>query len=236
MVNDGTLNSATQTTTVNLTGGPATDSLFSPSATPGTITENDPNAVDLGVKFQASSNGSIIGIRFYKGPQNTGTHTGDLWTTSGTLLASATFTNETASGWQQVNFSSPVSITAGTTYIASYETTVGEYSADANYFTNSLTNGPLTAPSSSASGGNGVYAYGSSNPFPNNTFSASNYWVDVVFSPSATQTPPVLSNVAASASYSGRWRPRRHCRRARRSATPKAPTWSRERCRSPAAC
>ena len=94
-----------------------------------------------------------------------------------------------------------MSITAGTTYVASYETTVGEYSADSNYFTNSLTNGPLTAPSSSSSGGNGVYAYGSSNPFPNNTYSASNYWVDVVFSPSATQTPPVLSNVAASASY-----------------------------------
>ena len=151
MVNDGTVSSATQTTTVNISGGPPTASLFSPSATPGTVTENDPNAVDLGVKFQASTNGTIIGIRFYKGPQNTGTHTGDLWTTSGTLLASANFTNETASGWQQVNFSSPVSITAGTTYIASYETTVGEYSGDTNYFTNSLTNGPLTAPSSSSS-------------------------------------------------------------------------------------
>src|SRR5205814_2195244 len=113
IVNDGTLNSATQTTTVNLSGGAATASLFSPSATPSTITENDPNAVDLGVRFQASSNGTIVGIRFYKGPQNTGTHIGDLWTTSGTLLASATFTNETASGWQQVNFPSPVSITAG---------------------------------------------------------------------------------------------------------------------------
>src|SRR5205814_1211508 len=32
-------------------------------------------------------------------------------------------------------------------------------------------------------------------------FNAANYWVDVVFSPSATQTPPVLGNVAASASY-----------------------------------
>jgi hypothetical protein len=154
--------------------------------------------VDLGVKFQASTNGTIIGIRFYKGPQNTGAHIGDLWTTSGTLLASATFTNETSGGWQQVNFSSPVNITAGTTYIASYEAPVGEYSADQNYFTNALTNGPLTALSSSSSGGNGVYAYGSSNPFPNNTFNASNYWVDVVFSPSAA---PVLSNIAASASY-----------------------------------
>jgi hypothetical protein len=181
VVNDGTLSSATQTSTLNVTGGSTTASLFSPSATPGTITENDPSAVDLGVKFQASTNGTITGIRFYKGPQNTGTHIGDLWTSSGTLLASATFTNETASGWQQVNFSSPVSITAGTTYIASYHTNTGFYSEDDNFFANALTNGSLTAPSSASSGGNGLYAYGSSNLFPTNTFNAANYWVDVLF-------------------------------------------------------
>ena len=50
------------------------------------------------------------GIRFYKAAANTGTHIGNLWTASGQLLASATFTNETASGWQQVNFASPVPI------------------------------------------------------------------------------------------------------------------------------
>jgi hypothetical protein len=178
LVNDGTLNSATQTTALNIT---TIASLFSPSSKPGTVTVNDPNAVDLGVKFQASVNGTISGIRFYKGPKNTGTHIGDLWTTSGTLLASATFTNETASGWQQVNFATPVAITSGTTYIASYHTNVGEYSVNSNYFANAHTSGPLTAPSSSSSGGNGVYAYGSSNLFPASTFNASNYWVDVVF-------------------------------------------------------
>jgi Domain of unknown function (DUF4082) len=198
VVNDGTLNSATQTTTMNIAGASATASLFSPSATP-TVTENDPNAVDLGVKFQASTNGTIIDIRFYKGPQNTGTHIGDLWSTSGTLLANATFTNETASGWQQVNFSTPVSITAGTTYIASYHTNTGFYSEDDNYFVNPLTNGPLTAPSSASSGGNGIYAYGDSNLFPTNTFNAANYWVDVVFASSASNTAPTVSNVAVTA-------------------------------------
>jgi hypothetical protein len=177
-VNDGTLNSAAQTTTLNIAA-----TLFTSSSKPGTVTANDPNAVDLGVKFTASVNGTITGIRFYKGPQNTGTHIGDLWSASGTLLASATFTNETASGWQQVNFSTPVSITAGTTYIASYEAPVGEYSVNSNYFANAHTSGPLTAPSSASSGGNGVYAYGSSNLFPASTFNASNYWVDVVFHP-----------------------------------------------------
>ena len=76
----------------------------------------------------------ITGIRFYKGSANTGTHVGDLWSSSGTLLATATFTNETASGWQQVNFSSPVSITAGTTYIASYHTNTGHYADTPYYF------------------------------------------------------------------------------------------------------
>ena len=33
-----------------------------------------------------------------------------------------------------------------------------------------------------------MYAYGSSNPFPNSTFSATNYWVDVVFTPGTSLT------------------------------------------------
>ncbi len=156
-------------------------SLFFPSDTPATANSGDTNAAELGVKFQASTNGSIAGIRFYKGSLNTGTHVGDLWSASGSLLATATFTNETASGWQEADFSSPVAITAGTTYVASYHANTGNYSADGNYFANAHTNGALTAPSSASSGGNGVYAYGSSSLFPNSTYNAANYWVDVVF-------------------------------------------------------
>ena len=155
-------------------------SLFSSDYTPSVISVVDPDPVELGVKFQASSDGDVLGIRFYKGPQNTGTHVANLWTANGSLLATATFNNETASGWQQVNFDTPVSITAGTTYIASYHSN-GNYSADPNYFATSQTNGPLTAPSSSSSGGNGVYAYGSSSLFPGNTYNSNNYGVDVLF-------------------------------------------------------
>jgi hypothetical protein len=144
------------------------------------MTVNDPSAVELGFKVQAASNGTITGLRFYKGPQNTGTHVADLWSSTGTLLTTATFSNETAGGWQQVNFSTPVAVTAGSTYVASYHTN-GEYSADPNYFATAHTNGPLTAPASSTSGGNGVYAYGSSSLFPTNSFNATSYGVDVLF-------------------------------------------------------
>ena len=128
--------------------------------------------------------GYITGIRFYKASANTGTHVGNLWTSSGTLLATATFTNETASGWQQVNFSSPVAITANTVYVASYHANVGHYSDDQNYFQGAgVDSPPLHALADGVSGVNGVYAYGSTSSFPNQGWRSSNYWVDVVFQP-----------------------------------------------------
>jgi hypothetical protein len=166
-----------------LVNDPATSSLFNPTTAPAIAAVNDPSAVELGMKFTSTENGDITGLRFFKGPGNTGTHVADLWSSNGTLLATATFTNETASGWQQVNFAAPVAISAGTTYVASYHTTSGDYAIDPNLFASPVTNGPLTAPSSSSSGGNGVYAYGSSSLFPTSTFNSASYGVDVVFRP-----------------------------------------------------
>src|SRR5207244_1328697 len=96
--------------------GPACPcSVWSATATPGG-TANDSSAVELGMRFRSDTSGTITGVRFYKAATNTGIHTGSLWTNTGTLLASVTFTGETASGWQQMLFSAPVAITANTTY------------------------------------------------------------------------------------------------------------------------
>ena len=100
-------------------------STWGSSTTPANPSVNDPNAVELGVNFKADLDGFITGVRFYKGASNTGTHVGNLWTTAGQLLATATFTNETASGWQQVNFSTAIPVTANTVYLASYFASVG---------------------------------------------------------------------------------------------------------------
>ena len=108
------------------------------TATPGTADANQSQPIELGVKFTSSSSGSITGIRFYKGINNTGTHVGNLWSSTGTLLASATFTGESASGWQQVNFSSPVAITANTVYVASYFSPTGDFAVDRNYFNTAI--------------------------------------------------------------------------------------------------
>ena len=168
-------------------------------ATPATIAENDPSSVELGVKFTSEVPGTVTGMRFYKASTNTGTHLASLWTAGGTLLASATFSNESASGWQQVNFSSPVAISANTTYVAGYLAPKGHYSDTASAFTSSpFANPPLSALSNVASA-NGVYAYSASSTFPTNSFKASNYYVDVDFEPGAATAPGQVAGVSASA-------------------------------------
>jgi len=174
----------TSTPTPTNTAVPATCpcSIWASSATPVVAANTDTNAVEIGVKLHADRNGSITGVRYYKASTNTGTHVAHLWSSSGTLLASATFTGETSSGWQQVLFATPVPVTAGVTYVASYHTNVGRYAADQTYFNASgVTNGPLTALQTGVDGGNGVYAYGSNFTFPTGTYNGTNYWVDVVF-------------------------------------------------------
>ena len=194
-VSDG--RGGTASALVNLTVNPPSTavSLFTAADIPAIAAVNETNSVELGMKFIASAGGTVTGVRFYKGTTNTGTHTGSIWSSTGTRLATATFINETASGWQTVTFSQPVTITAGTTYVASYHTN-GNYAMTSGYFSTSRTNGPLTAPASSASGGNGLFAYGTTSVFPTGSYNASNYWVDVLFNRAAPaqNTPPVAVN------------------------------------------
>jgi len=154
---------------------------------PAVAADADTSSVEVGVKFRSSVAGYVRGIRFYKGAANTGTHTGALWArtgaSTGTKLAQATFVGETASGWQTVLFATPVAVSANTTYVASYHAPNGRYSQDTSYFASAATtSGPLTALQDGTDGANGVYRYGSTVAYPNQSYSASNYWVDVVFS------------------------------------------------------
>ena len=188
--------SATPTVTPSPITGAIT--IWGPTATPATPADSDASAVELGVKFTSDVNGLITGIRFYKSTTNTGTHTGTLWSNTGTQLATATFANETASGWQQVNFAAPVAITAGTVYVASYHTTTGHYAGDTGYFAAAgVDHSPLHALRDGVSGGNGVYVYGA-RAFPTNTYQSTNYWVDIAFSPPAPATATVTRTPAGT--------------------------------------
>lgn len=77
--------------------------------------------------------GTVTGVRFYKGAGKTGTHVGHLWSAAGANLGTVTFTGESATGWQQATFATPVPITANTTYVVSYYAPVGRYANDASF-------------------------------------------------------------------------------------------------------
>lgn len=141
----------------------------------------DTQSVELGVKFRTAVDGFVTGIRFFKGISNTGDHVGKLWDTSGALLGTTSFSNETASGWQQANFAEPIPVTANAVFIASYFAPSGGYAIDSGYFGGTYTNGPLEALASGPNGGNGLYLYGNAGGFPTQSFNSSNYWVDLVF-------------------------------------------------------
>ena len=51
-------------------------SLFDDSTQPTLLEDSDPKAVTLGVRFSPTVAGSVTAVRFYKGPGNTGSHTG----------------------------------------------------------------------------------------------------------------------------------------------------------------
>ena len=145
-------------------------------------TDPDTAALEVGMKFKSDLSGFVTGVRFYKYSANTGTHIGHLWTTTGTLLGTVTFTGETASGWQQATFATPIAITANTTYIVSYHMNGGRYATTNSGFTSAVDKPPLHAIANGSSP-NGVYVYGTNSAFPNQTFNATNYWVDVIFTP-----------------------------------------------------
>ena len=157
------------------------------------LVDGDSSAVEVGVRLLGRRR--LSGVRYTRSTIRT--HVGNLWTNSGTKLATATFTSETASGWQQVTFTSPVAIVAGTTYVASYHTNVGHYGATSGYFSaTGFDRAPLHALRDGIDGSNGVYRYGSASVFHNQTYKSANYWVDVVFTPlTGNPAPPSVNSI-----------------------------------------
>jgi Domain of unknown function (DUF4082) len=155
-------------------------SLAAPSSTGNPVQDGrvgpGPWSYELGTKFQVTQAQSLLGIRYWKDAKETGSHVGRLWSSTGTLLGTVNFSSESASGWQEADFSTPIALTPNTTYIVSVGlnayfdlTTFGLQSQ--------LTAGPLKAV---ADGQNGIYG-ASAGTFPTKFGSkSSNYYVDPV--------------------------------------------------------
>ena len=153
---------------------PTVVSLLPVTLLPTVPTDPDSASVELGLRFRSSVNAKVLGVRFYKGSSsNSGTHTGSLWSSAGTSLATVTFADELNSGWQAALFATPVPITANTDYMVSYLASKGHYSTTIGGFASPITNGPL-----SCGVGAGTFRYPGG--FPTGTYQNTNYFVDVI--------------------------------------------------------
>ncbi len=126
---------------------------------------------------------------------------GNLWAADGTPLATATFTNETATGWQQVDFRD----TGGDQrqYRLRGVLPCAEWRLCGQR--------PPTSPRQDSTirrsmpwrmakaGAMACICYGPGG-FPNQSYNASNYWVDVVFTDTTgpDTTPPAVTSTAPS--------------------------------------
>ena len=152
-----------------------------------------PFSLELGVKITVDQPTTLSALRFYKSVGETGTHVGRIWSSTGTLITSVTFTNETASGWQQQPLASPLTLSAGTTYLVSVNANA-YFVVTQNALQNSVVSGPLHTV---ADGANGVFAM-AGGTFPTQTYASSNYFVDVQGSPSTVTAPTVTSTSPAN--------------------------------------
>lgn len=147
---------------------------------PTVASVTDAQSIELGLRFRATEDGAVTGVRFFKGPRNGGTHVGSLWSPSGERLASVVFRDETASGWQSARFDAPVDIVAGKQYTVSYTAPQGGYAYEEWYWPyQARSSAPIELASTLGASVPGVH--GPAGQRPTGTYRDSNYYVDVLF-------------------------------------------------------
>jgi hypothetical protein len=135
-----------------------------------------PFSYELGTKIVATAPAQLLAIRYYRDSSETGTHVGRVWSSTGTLLASVTFTGETASGWQTQALTTPLTMTAGQTYVVSVG--INAFFVMTNLGLQAqLSNGPISTDVTL--GKNGVIG-SAAGVFPTSSYQSSNYFVDAV--------------------------------------------------------
>ncbi|NBR65349.1 MAG: DUF4082 domain-containing protein, partial [Actinobacteria bacterium] len=128
-----------------------------------TIPENSfQSPLELGLKMSSSADGWVRKVTFYKYAGDNSVHTANVWSSTGILLASQNFADETESGWQSVTLNNPVRIDANQSFTVSVFSDAYRFNGS---FTNSLpsrTSGPLTII-------DGFYRYTNVSAYPNQT-------------------------------------------------------------------
>jgi hypothetical protein len=161
--------------------------------------EPGPWTYELGTKVTVSEAASLIALRFWKDPGETGTHVGRVWSSSGTLLASATYQSESASGWQRQPLTTPLALSPGQTYVISVGLNT-MYAKTTAGLAQVISSGPIQSANTTS---NGVFNQ-AAGQFPTDSWQSSNYFVDgVVRLPSEPQHTPQVTTRTPDAGATG---------------------------------
>ena len=161
-------------TGIGLSGSPkfiACNSSLFPTEAPQSLASAEGTTWEQGVEVSSSVSGVIRQVRFWRAAEEPAAgHTARIWSTSGTLLASAPFNETSTPGWQYATVNFP--ITTGVRYRVTFN--LYQYGAKTFFVFNNgpITKGPLTAWTS------WYGTPGGSFPTSNST---SNLFADVVF-------------------------------------------------------
>lgn len=171
----------------------ASTGILSSSVRPEIAVASDTAAVELGVRFTAGQPGTITALQFYRSSRQKSSYVGTLWSRTGTRLATAVFPQSSKAGWQTAKLNRRVPVSNGQTFVASYFAPHGDYAATHGTFFYRYQANHFTVPA-----GGGVFRYGGG--FPTQSYSGSNYLVDIVFQPGTTPNMgSSASNPTASA-------------------------------------
>lgn len=180
-------------------------SLFTSQTPTSTDNSDGTPGITPGLALQFAVDGEVTGVRFWATDTVSGTYTVSLWDVTaadpngsgGTLLASATMgVAPTPSGWNSVNFVTPVAVITTKLYKVSYFSSAGRYVFSPSIFGSPLVNGDITAPAHGSNPigvGNlnqGCFTINAANSYPTTQPGGpSNYFADVLFTPSGGLTP-----------------------------------------------
>lgn len=141
-------------------------------------------SMNIGVKFSSSRDGTISALQYYRSTRQKKAYTASLWSSNGTLLARTTFPKTSRIGWHSVALPTPVPISKGASYVASYRASDGQYGVIRGTFARPYTRDGLTVPKNG-----GLYNYSSKSKPPTKSHRSTNYLVDVVFTPADGSNP-----------------------------------------------
>ncbi len=147
---------------------------------------------EVGTRFSSSKSGKIVGFRYWRAEGETGSNYASLWGSNGALLASSP-AFPAGTGWVEVWLSTPVAVSANTTYRVSVNTNTRQVKTGGGYAYNGhLSNGPLYS--------DGGY-YGQPAGAMPTTESASYFFVDVIFEEDVPLPNLWVAGISPSSSY-----------------------------------